>query len=335
MKYKNHIDAVRARTGMYIGGTDLLGFINYIVCPFNLLLSKKASRISTVVNHNGFEIQSDANLTLLQKSKGVLPFEQFDDELGHGFEGPILNALSDYLIVEAITNQQKWLIRYEKGIRVSLETSECNNVVHHSTSLNFAPDFTIFSDFKISSFVFDSYLRRISHLYPGIQFHLSQNGKETEYFSQNGIQDMFLSFSSPFQLMHEPIHFRINTGTLTLELILAFHSWQQNWILPFINNGRAAEGGSHEIGLMEALDELKSQSILPDCNNGIIAIMSIIYPDVVWEGCIKNEIQDEKLQQVVKSHIFKNISAWIEKHPKVASHLNYIRTFRFPEAWYE
>ena len=69
--------------------------------------------------------------------------------------------------------------------------------------------------------------------------------------------------------------------------------------------------------------------------NGVVATMSIIYPDVVWEGCIKREIRDDKLQKLVKETVVSKTKSWLKSHPDTAQELENIQLFQFPPLWYD
>ncbi len=101
-------------------------------------------------------------------------------------------------------------------------------------------------------------------------------------------------FRLPYQLMNTPIHIEASEGRLRLELVFAYHSWTEDWRWCFINNGRAVQGGSHEKGLRDAFgqihEKLKLRRNPKRGRNGIVALMSVIYPNVVWGGCIKARI---------------------------------------------
>ena len=327
------IEHVRRRPGMYVGSKDLFGLINYLVCPFNLLLSYGASWIDISVNEGTFEIISDAHVKLEETPNGIVPFEVFHSVFGHGFEGPILAALSSSLMVSIVIDHQCSILQYRRGQRVAIVIQESQDE-QAITKLTFVPDGEIFENTNLSEYVFHSYFHRISHLHPGVRFRFISQNSTTEYFSANGIRDLFHSFSASFQILHKPIHIQATSDTLRLELIFAFHSWKENWILPFINHGLAVEGGSHETALNKALNKVKVNLKLPAKSNGVIAVMSVIYPEVVWEGCIKAKIRDKTLYKVVKRLVFDGTMEWVGKHPDVVEHLTQLRIFQFPELWY-
>lgn len=330
----SHIEVVRKRAGMYVGGTGYFGLINYLVCPFNLLLSYNARHIDVSVDDSGISIQSDALCKLELIDGKIIPFEHFSDALGHGFDGPVLTALSKVLQISAVTKDEIWQIEYDQGVRVSFEVQDVNRKIP-SVQMQFAPDKNIFSIDRISTAIFDSYFRRISHLYAGVQFRLTVAGKTTEYYSEQGMFDLFQSYSAPYQLLHEPFHIQATEGDLRFETVFAFHSWKENLVIAYVNNGRAVEGGTHEAGLLSGFEQLSRTITSNKISNGIIAVTSIIYPDVVWEGCIKREIRDEKLYTLIENLVITKTLELLKSRPDIASELEQIQLFQFPELWYD
>jgi DNA gyrase subunit B len=105
-----------------------------------------------------------------------------------------------------------------------------------------------------------------------------------------------------------------------------------------INNGRAVEGGTHEQGLHDALDQLYRKFELPKSRkahrNGVIGILSIRYPDAVWQGCIKARVGNPELREMVCNLVVQSATQWLESRPDVAEQLRNLQTFQFPEIWY-
>ena len=69
--------------------------------------------------------------------------------------------------------------------------------------------------------------------------------------------------------------------------------------------------------------------------NGVVGIMSIRYPNTVWEGCIKAKIGNPELREMVCKLVAASAAKWLRSRPDVARQLQDMQTFQFPEAWYE
>ena len=123
-----------------------------------------------------------------------------------------------------------------------------------------------------------------------------------------------------------------------LEAVWAFHSWPSDSGFSFVNNGRAAEGGTHEVGREAAFDQLAKSLNCPKDGegqriNGIIYVLSLTYPSVIWQGCVKEYISNPELESLVRDALVKGSTEWIEENPDVAAEIPEIRTFNFPDIW--
>jgi DNA gyrase/topoisomerase IV subunit B len=333
------IEAVRKRPGMYVGSTELFGFINYLVCPVALLLGRRPTRIAIAAGDGGFAVESDVAIPIEETSGGrYVPFEEISDlGQGHNFDGIVLNALSERLAVEVRREHRSETLTFRRGARESHHAA-----IGHSdgpkTTLRFAPDTSIFTVTDLSPAVFESYLRRLSFLHRGVRFSIGSGGEMREFYAERGIVDLFASVAAPYQLLHDPIHIAAEDGPLHLEAVFAYHSWKENGLWCFINDGRAVLGGTHEEGLRDALDRLYRRFKLPKSpkahRNGVVGIMSIRYPDTVWEGCIKAKIGNPELRGMVCNLVVRRATEWLQGRPEIIGQLRHLQTFQFPDAWY-
>jgi DNA gyrase/topoisomerase IV subunit B len=332
------IEAVRLRPAMYVGSTGFFGFIQYLVCPVALLLAMRPTRIAVAAGEGGFQIESDVALPIVASSDGRLsPFETtVKDGPGHGFEGLVLNALSQSLSIEVRLGARCEIFEYRRGRCLAHEISELEPDGRRTT-LQFVPDDSIFTVTAISPAIFTSYLRRLSFLYAGVRFTLTIGSESQDFYNERGIVDLFAGVSAPYQILHEPFHILVEEGSAKLEVVFAYHSWKENALWCFINNGRVVEGGTHEQGLHEAIEQLYGILELPKvpkCDrNGVVGIMSLHYPDVVYEGCVKLTIGNPELRELICNWVVQQTMAWIKSRPDVAEQLRRLETFQFPEAW--
>ncbi|MBC8103802.1 MAG: hypothetical protein H7Z41_14605 [Cytophagales bacterium] len=334
-EFEEPLDAIRKRPAMYVGSTALFGFINYLVCPVALFLAHGAKRIDATVK-DGFEIQSDVIIRIERTEDGrIAPFQQIRQVgMGHNFEATVLTALSEELSVSVQTGSHLEEWQFVKGVLASHRSMEAHDGIQ-GTTLRFKPDTSIFTVTEVSQAVFASYFRRLSFLHEGVRFALSVGGDRQEFFTVNGMAELFTAISAPYQLMHEPVHIAASEGTLSLQVVMAYHSWKANHLWCFINNGRAVEGGTHEQGFSQALKRLKRQLNLPEgFDHGVVAVASIQYPEATWEGCLKARIGNPELRTMVSRLVVNEVVEWLSHHPSVEEQIRQMQTFRFPEAWY-
>ena len=326
------IQHVRKRPGMYIGSTGFFGTIHYLVDATNLILQHSPSVLEFCADQTGFAINSDVALPVHHDKSGKrYPFESFchngNAAISHG---PVLTALSEFLTYSERSDGGNIQYAYRNGSRS--ETDLARWPAEFRSHLRFAPDPAIFDDIAISNYNFNSYLRRLSYLNPSTRFTFNDNGIKHVFHAENGLVDMFEGFAAPYQLVHEPICLRASKGNFSLEFVFALHSWRNDICFAFVNKGRAVEGGTHETGLDLAIEHLRTKMF--STSNGVIGLLSIQYPDVQWEGCIKAKIRNSELESLVYDSIVDETDGWISKHPVVLEQIKNAQTFQFPDAWF-
>jgi DNA gyrase subunit B len=337
-RYVDCVEAVRLRPAMYVGSTGFFGFIHYLVCPVALLLEQHPTRIALSAEDGAYHIESDVVVPMEQSAEGrLVPFED-NKKLGNGlgFEGSILNALSEYLSVEIRQGTRCETLEYRRGRRVAHEKTQVSTN-GQQTTMRFVPDTMILTFTTISPAIFTSYLRRLSFLHPRTRFTLAAGNKSMEFRSERGLVDLFESVSAPYQFLHEPVHIAGQEAAAKLEAVFAFHSSRENALWCFINNGRVIEGGTHERGFADAIDQLYVKLKLPRMKkrsrNGVVGVFSLEYPDVVWEGCIKLIVGNPELRPLVRDWVVRETLEWVRMRPGVAEQLKHLQTFQFPEVW--
>jgi DNA gyrase subunit B len=324
------IEAVRKRPGMYVGSAGFFGLINYLVSPFNLNLAAGAERISASLSDGAFRIDSDVAIEVVDAGDGML--RPFETPLigGHSLHGCILAALSENLAVTTSHDGLRRTLAYSRGeLRSDVEQPSDGS---DFTSFAFSPDPTIFTVLNLSPSVFDSYLRRMSYLHPKVRFQFGVGKDLTDYYSENGLPDLFRAITSQYQILHSPIHFRASDGDLQLEMIFAYQSWTGNVLWSFVNGGRAAEGGTHEVGLTKALARFPKMAGF-ECPAGTLALMSIYYSGVTYEGCVKEKVSTPELTERVDRLATEQLEFWISRNSSECDFLRSMERFQFADIW--
>ncbi len=323
---------IQKRPAMYIGGVDFFGFIQYIVSAFDLLMDHGATWIEIQVDDK-IKMSSDARIDVVVNDKGEIePFEAFRDlPKQHMPDAAIITALSEELKVSIENGKDAIEIQFLDGDRESFTQEKINSdsaFVH----LEFSPNDLIFSVTSLSPEIFHSYCRRMSLLHSGIAFRIVENNAIKEYYSNQGIQDLFKAITTPYQILHKPITIKESEGDLALEVIFAYQSWSGNNIWSFVNNGRVPDGGTHEVGLLRAMGQLdKNPKNLRQ--NGILAVLNITYPQATYEGCLKSRISNVELGDQVAQLVKRGITEWLKNNSDEAKYFPIMEGFQFAPMW--
>lgn len=336
------IEHIRMRPGMYIGDTHFFGLIHYLVSSVNVFLLRKAERIAIKVDEHGTEITSDSRFDdEVGRPKGQSAFETFPQRNdGRDVDCTIINALSESLDVLCSDGVKIKSLQFSSGVRTGENADLPSKLGQPGTMIRFRPDTSIFQLTNLSSWNFRSYLRRLSFLHPKTRFSLTVDDGTTEYHSPGGIKSLFEVVSTPYQILHQPIYVNLEKDDFKIEALWAFQSWERDFGFSFINNGRAAEGGTHELGREAAFHELADHCGVPLYENGarangIVYTLSVAYPGVVWQGCVKERVGTPELEQLVRDSLLNESLRWLDDHPNVRSEINEIRRFNFPDIWFQ
>ncbi|WP_459556043.1 hypothetical protein [Lacunimicrobium album] len=321
---------VRLRPAMYVGGRDYFGFIQYLVCAVEVHLNHGATWID-VVGGETIRVASDALLPVRVLEGGeVEPFDRCRLVEGNAdqTDATILAGLSRELTVCVDDGREAVRGNWKEGVRVSFERGESGSGVS-SLELVMVPDQTIFSTTTVSPAALRSYLRRMSFLHSSRRFRLVLGDQPEEYFQTDGIAGLFDAMITPFQVLHQPIHFRMGGGDLDLEVIFVFHSWHQDHVWSFANHGRVPEGGPHHQGFLKAIRRLRKKlGVTP----GVLGLLSLMSDKLVYKGCIKEKLGDPTLAERVAKLTGRGIEEWMSSHG--GETFETLETFQFAENWY-
>jgi DNA gyrase subunit B len=169
-------------------------------------------------------------------------------------------------------------------------------------------------------------------MHPEVRFRYLRADGTREYHAPRGIAELFDALASPVQLVSPLIHVQAAEQNLRLELIFAYHSWNQNTLCCFINTVRAVGGGTHEKGLADALEKLRPllgvKQFPYDEHNGVVAVMSIHYPEATKEGSQKEWIGNAELRDTVSRLVVHAVLDHAASRPDLAR--EFTRTWMWP-----
>jgi DNA gyrase/topoisomerase IV subunit B len=331
MQPMDSIESIRLRPGMYIGSTkDYMGLLLYLAEPITTLLREPSTATWLDVSGTGvgYVVESDGAMRIEEvKGNKIRVFELMGPpEWGDAI---IVNALSAYLDVYASAAGVGHRLRFQRGVRKFHEKGE---IAETRTRLAFAPDPSIFESTKLPSAIIESFLRRLSFLHPGVRFRYLGAEGTREYHAPGGIADLFTGIASPFQLVSTPVHIRAAEQNLRLELIFSYHSWFHNSLCCFINTVKAVGGGTHEKGLVDAFEKLPPLLGMRrdpyDGYNGVVAVMSIDYPDVTKVGSKKERVDNPELRDIVSRLVVRGVLDHVAARPDLAP--EFTRTWIWP-----
>ncbi|AGC67041.1 DNA gyrase subunit B [Thermoclostridium stercorarium subsp. stercorarium DSM 8532] len=353
------IEAVRKRPGMYIGSTSVRGLHHLVYeildnsidealagfCDKIKVIIHKDNSVTNIDNGRGIPvgIHPKMGIPTLEvvhttlHSGGKFGGSGYKVSGGlHGVGAAVVNALSEWMVVEVMRDGKRYRQRYERGKAVTgIEiVGEADST---GTITTFKPDPEIF---EVVEFDYEMLLKRfreIAFLNKGltIQF-IDERGdevKENILHYEGGIISFVKYINQNKDVIHDDIIY-LEGQKENMEIEIAFQytdSFNEN-IFSYANNIPTTEGGTHVTGFKAAItkvinDYARKINMLKDndknlsgedVREGITAIINMKLTDPQFEGQTKTKLGNADVRQFVENLVTEKLQYILEENPKTA-----------------
>jgi len=351
------LEAVRKRPDMYIGDTSSRGFHHLV---FEVLDNSVDEALAGYCNKINVTIHVDESVTIEDNGRGI-PVGEHEEtgksaaevvmttlHAGGKFEGKVyqvsgglhgvgvtvVNALSEYLVLEVRREGHVWYQRYEQGVAVS-ELKASGKTERSGTKIRFKPDPTIF---EIMEFNYDTLahrIRELAFLNKGLIIQLTdeRSGKDQEFYYEGGIVAFVNELNKNKKPLHpEPIYVSGERDDVIVEVALQYNDSYSEILFAYANNINNIEGGTHLTGFRGALTRsvnkyaedkglLKNAKVSlsgDDAREGLTAVISVKLPDPKFEGQTKTKLGNTNVKGIVEALLNEKLGAFFEENPSVS-----------------
>ncbi len=351
------LEAVRKRPGMYIGSTSSSGLhhLVYEIVDNSIdeALAGYCNRIEVViepgdiisVTDNGrgipVDIQEQTGKSALEVVFTVL---HAGGKFGgggykvsgglHGVGASVVNAMSEWLIVQVHKNGKIYEMRFSRG-HITQEMRIIGDTDRTGTTVRFKPDPEMFEETVYDYDILHTRMREQAFLNGGLYISTEdkREGKEQkdEMCYEGGIRE-FVSFinQNKTPLHNDVIYMKGKRADSEAEIALQYNDSYNEIIVSFANNIHTPEGGMHETGFRTALTRvlnaygikvglLKNDDKLSgeDCREGITAIISVKLTEPQFEGQTKAKLGNSEMRTLVDSVVSDKLEQFLEENPAV------------------
>ncbi|RME66842.1 MAG: DNA gyrase subunit B, partial [Nitrospirae bacterium] len=358
IKILKGLSAVRKRPAMYIGSTGPEGLhhLVYEVVDNSIdeALAGFCKNIQVIINHDGSctviddgrgiptdihpsdpKKRSAAEIVLTELHAGG-KFEHKAYRVSGGLHGvgiSVVNALSEYLIVEIKRGGKVFRQRYERGVPVTpLEVIGKTKTT--GTKVTFKPDPEIFETTEFNYDILAHRLRELAFLNAGIKIVLyDERTSRRDVFHYSGGIVTFVEFLNKNRnTLHRPIYISGEKDDIIVEIAMQYNDSYQETLYTFANNINTREGGTHLIGFKSALTRTVNQYAQQlkavkdkkisltgdDIREGLTAVISVKIPEPQFEGQTKMKLGNTEVKGIVESIVNEQLGTYFEEHPSVA-----------------
>ncbi|MCH5191995.1 MAG: DNA topoisomerase (ATP-hydrolyzing) subunit B [Oscillospiraceae bacterium] len=357
------LEAVRKRPGMYIGSTGPKG-LHHLV--YEIVDNSIDEALAGYCTHIEVEILPDNIITVRDNGRGipvgineqqglpavtvVLTVLHAGGKFGgsgykvsgglHGVGSSVVNALSEWFVVEVSQNGHVHRQSFERG-KIASELEIVDDTDETGTFIKFKADPEIFTETTVYEFeVLQRRLREQAFLNAGIAITLTDRRDEenivTEKYCYEGGIKSFVDYINTSRgltpLTEDIMHFSVVNGDRSAEVAISYNDGYNEIILSFANNVRTIDGGTHENGFKTALTRVFNEygrkfKLLKDndknlsgddVREGLTAVISVKLTEAQFEGQTKGKLGNTEMQTIVSKMIYDKMMTYFEENPAVA-----------------
>lgn len=350
------LEPVRKRPGMYIGTTSLRGLhhLVYEIVDNSIdeALAGYCTQIDIVIGEDNTIMVSDngRGMPVDMHSKSNKPAVEVihtvlhaGGKFGgggykvsgglHGVGASVVNALSEWMIVEVKRNGKIYKIEFSRG-KTTSELSIIGETDENGSKTTFKPDAQIFDETVFDFQTLEYRLREMAFLNKGIRISLTderiETAKKSIFYYEGGIKEFVTYLNKNRTSIHDNVIYReTQVEGNTVEIAVQYTDGYTENIYTFANNINTHEGGTHLSGFKSALtksinDYARKKGFLKekeenltgeDIREGITGIISVKLPEPQFEGQTKTKLGNNDIRGVVESVASDMFSEFLEENP--------------------
>ena len=360
------LEPVRKRPGMYIGGTDERA-LHHLVSEIldnsmDEAVAGQATRIevelhpdySISVKDNGRGIPTDPHPKFPDKSAlevifctlhagGKFSGEAYQTSGGlHGVGASVVNALSDYMIVEVARNKELFRQSFSRGNPTKTIEKLGSAPNRRGTMVHFHPDEEIFGSHRFKPARLFKTIRSKAYLFSGIEIRWKSEiddkvtPLEASFHFPGGLAD-YLGETLENNSTYSELPFAGSVDFQERFQTAGKVEWAINWtpardgfIQSYCNTVPTPEGGTHENGFWSAIlkgiraygelinNRRAKEIIREDLIAGGCALVSCFIREPEFVGQTKDRLATVEAQRLVENSVRDHFDNWLAADTKSA-----------------
>lgn len=351
------LEAVRKRPAMYIGDVSVRGLhhlINEVVDnSIDEALAGYCDTIRVTINEDGscsvedngrgipVDMHPEEKRSALEVVMTVLhaggKFDKNSYKVSGGLHGvgvSVVNALSEWLIVDVKRDGKLYRQEYVRGVpKAPVREIQTLKKQETGTKVTFKPDNEIF---KVTKFKFGTIaerMRELAYLNKTISIILKDIvEEENETFHYKGGLIEFVKYIDETRnAMHKPVYVEGEKDGTPVEVSFQYNDGYSENIFSYVNNINTTEGGTHLVGFKTALTRtlnnyasknnlIKDGKITltgDDFREGLTAVISVKVMEPQFEGQTKTKLGNSETKSAVETLMNEKLAEYLEENPSV------------------
>ncbi len=356
------LEAVRKRPGMYIGSTSSRGLhhlvyeivdnsidealaghcktISVSIEPENIITVEDDGRGMPIDMHHKMGLPAVEVIHTVLHAGGKFGGGGYKVSGGlHGVGASVVNALSEWFVVEVKRDGKIHRIGFERG-KTEEQLHVIGEVDHNSitgTKTSFKADHLIFETLDYDFTIIESRLRELAFLNKGVAINITdfrgEVPKTSQFMYEGGIKEFVKYLNVNRNAIHDDvIYAEQNNDVNNVEIAMQYTDGYSENVFTFANNIGTQEGGTHLVGFRAAMTRVindygrkkgfikeKDENMTgEDVREGVTAIISVKLEDPQFEGQTKTKLGNSEIRGVVESAVSEMLQIYLEENPNHA-----------------
>ena len=360
------LEPVRKRPGMYIGGTDERA-LHHLVSE--ILDNSMDEAVAGQANRIEVELHSDYSISVKDNGRGIPtdPHPKFQDKSAlevifctlhaggkfsgkayqtsgglHGVGASVVNALSDYMVVEVARNKELFRQSFSRGNPIKAIEKLGSAPNRRGTMVQFHPDEEIFGSHRFKPARLFKTIRSKAYLFSGVEIRWKSaiddnvTPLEASFHFPGGLSD-YLGETLENNSTYSELPFSGSVDFQERFQTAGKVEWAINWtpardgfIQSYCNTIPTPEGGTHENGFWSAIlkgiraygeliNNRRAKDIVrEDLIAGGCALVSCFIREPEFVGQTKDRLATVEAQRLVENSVRDHFDNWLAADTKSA-----------------
>ena len=360
------LEPVRKRPGMYIGGTDERA-LHHLVSE--ILDNSMDEAVAGQANRIEVELHSDYSISVKDNGRGIPtdPHPKFPDKSAlevifctlhaggkfsgkayqtsgglHGVGASVVNALSDYMVVEVARNKELFRQSFSRGNPIKAVEKLGSAPNRRGTMVQFHPDEEIFGSHRFKPARLFKTIRSKAYLFSGVEIRWKSaiddnvTPLEASFHFPGGLSD-YLGETLENNSTYSELPFSGSVDFQERFQTAGKVEWAINWtpardgfIQSYCNTIPTPEGGTHENGFWSAIlkgiraygeliNNRRAKDIVrEDLIAGGCALVSCFISEPEFVGQTKDRLATVEAQRLVENSVRDHFDNWLAADTKSA-----------------
>jgi len=255
----------------------------------------------------------------------------------HGVGVSVVNALSEWLVVEVARDGSLYRQRYQRGVPEG-PVKKVGSRKSTGTKVTFLPDGEIFKKRKFSFEILSERLRELAFLNPNLKISILdvKSGKSNRFKYKGGLS-AFIEYLDQGHntITKRPIFLTGERDNIPVDIAFSYNDSYNENIYSYVNNIHTVEGGTHLVGfkaaLTRTLNNFAAKNKLlkngdnslsgEDVREGLTAVISVKITEPQFEGQTKTRLGNSEVKGIVEALVNEQLGKFLEQNGSIGKRI--------------